>query len=101
MNTYLPTWPLPPDKPTPPRKGWGGIAIVCAALLVGACGFGSLSAEDKAFFKATSSEIGSKGVVLFELRRRATDDIIELCLKEEGDATSKTACVKGAIEIVD
>ena len=73
-------------------------ALVTLLFLVAACG---TSAEKAAFLRQTSSEIGSKGVLIFDMRRDAAKELIQDCHKKTGAVETKISCVEAAMKIVD
>lgn len=89
-------------KPVIITRGFkfGGIAAVMLAL--GGCsGISGLSPDVQRYLREKSAEIGSKDVVLFEMKRRAADKLIERCLATiTGPIENSIDCVKSALKLV-
>ena len=75
---------------------FGGILAVVLAL--GACS--TLSTAERAFLREKSAEIGSKDVVVFDMRRRAAEKLIAVCLAAPAPVGTSLACVRAALRLV-
>jgi len=89
---------------------WKPVIIVPALILfLGGCSF--LSANERATMSRISSEIGGKAVLewnderrrkdaLFEMRRRAAEKLIEVCLSKSTPIGTSLDCVRAALRLV-
>ena len=80
------------------------IYIFPALLLLAGCGgglMGDVQNEQTRFLREKSAEIGSKDVVMFDIRRRATEKLIEGCHRKKANVEAKIDCVNTALKILD
>ncbi len=77
------------------------IVIFPALLLLAGCAITGDDEEKMRFLREKSAEIGSKDVVMFDTRKRATDAVIRECLGNDVETVDKIACILLALEIVD
>ena len=76
-------------------------AIVLALALAGCSGLSGLSPEAQRYLREKSAEIGAKDVVVFEMRRRAADKLIEACLSKISTPVENSIdCVRAALKLV-
>ena len=80
------------------RWKWRPIVIVAMMLALGACS--SLTANERAFLREKSAEIGSKDVVVFDMRRRAAEKLIAVCLAATTPVGTSLSCVRAALRLV-
>ena len=75
--------------------------IVLVLALSGCSGLSGLSPDVQRYLREKSAEIGAKDVVLFEMKRRATEKLIERCLATITDPVENSIeCVKSALRLV-
>ena len=77
-------------------------AVVILALALGVAGCSGLSSpEIQRILREKSAEIGAKDVVVFEMRRRAADKLIEACLSKISTPVENSIdCVRAALKLV-
>ena len=76
------------------------IYIFPALLLLGACAITGDDEEKMRWLREKSAEIGSKDVVMFDIRRRATEKLIEGCHRKKSNVEAKIDCVNTALKIL-
>ena len=80
------------------------IVIFPALLMLAACGSGLSGAvqdEQTRFLREKSSEFGAKGVIMFEMRRKAVDSLLGECLGGEDGVNEKIICVTSALRLLE
>ena len=77
-------------------------AVIVLMLALGWCsGLSGLSPDMQRYLREKSAEIGAKDVVLFEMKRRATEKLIERCLATiTSPVENSIECVKSALRLV-
>ncbi len=85
-------------KPVIITRGFKFGGILAVMLALGACS--SLSSAERAFLREKSAEIGAKDVVVFDMRRRAAEKLIEVCLSKQTPVGTSLACVRAALRLV-
>ena len=84
-------------------------AVIILALALGGCSV--LSSTERATLSRVSSEIGGKAVLewnderrrkdaLFEMRRRAAEKLIAVCLAATTPVGTSLSCVQAALRLV-